>query len=308
MLMNHTYGGGHSFFNALLLEYRNSLPGAKWAERNEANDFWGALMESPLLWQPGEHANYGQGFDWIAVLVERVTKKSLADLLHEGIFGVLGLQRTGFEGQYGGGIAAGQESGFWPRSAKTGEGFVAIDPQVLEKVEREDAFPKGDVHVHPLGSGLVSSVADVARVLSILLPQNAGVDPVSGQRILSAEAVREITSPQLPEGIRNDTRNVPTAVPAHFYLGDLQSEHVDPEGSWGLGCGVQGQDRVLKEGKKGRSKGSVYWFGAANTQFWVDGKKGVVVVVNGNYLPWNDHDWIDFVAGVEGRIYEGLEA
>jgi methyl acetate hydrolase len=48
-------------------------------------------------------------------------------------------------------------------------------------------------------------------------------------------------------------------------------------------------------------------YGAANTDFWVDGEKGIVVLVEGNYFPWNDGDWADFVAGVEGRIYAGLE-
>jgi methyl acetate hydrolase len=51
----------------------------------------------------------------------------------------------------------------------------------------------------------------------------------------------------------------------------------------------------------------VYWYGAANTEFWVDGESGIVVFVNGNFYPWNDEAWMEFVAGVEGRVYEGLE-
>lgn len=118
--------------------------------------------------------------------------------------------------------------------------------------------------------------------------------------------MREITSPQLPEKIRNDCRNVSSASRI-LCLGHLQAEHVDPAGSFGLGCGVQGADRVLKSGKAGRSKDTVYWYGAANTDYWIDAKNDLVVVVHGNYFPWNDDAWLDFVAGVEERLYEGLE-
>jgi len=48
-------------------------------------------------------------------------------------------------------------------------------------------------------------------------------------------------------------------------------------------------------------------FGAANTEFWVDGEKGIVVLLEGNYFQWNDDAWLKFVAGVEARIYDGLE-
>jgi hypothetical protein len=48
-------------------------------------------------------------------------------------------------------------------------------------------------------------------------------------------------------------------------------------------------------------------YGAANTDFWVDGEKGIVVVMTGNLFPWNDEEWVKFVAGIEARIYEGLE-
>jgi hypothetical protein len=51
----------------------------------------------------------------------------------------------------------------------------------------------------------------------------------------------------------------------------------------------------------------VYWFGAANTEFWVDREEGIVVYVNGNYYPWNDERWLGFVGNVEGEVYGRLE-
>jgi CubicO group peptidase (beta-lactamase class C family) len=260
MLLNHTYGGGHTFFNTLLNTYAETVSSKPWDTRNEATDFWAALQDSPLLWQPGTHTNYGQGLDWIAVLMERVTKRGLDEVLSEGVFKVLGLSGTGFEGQYGGSVADGEEGAkrFWPRTVKTPDGYIALDPPSLTQTTNADAYPHGTHHVHPLGTGLVSSAADLSRILSLLLPQNAGVDPVSGTRVLSAESVRQITSPQLPEKLRNSSRDVPTAVAA-IIPADLMGKGKDPEGSFGLGCGVQGADRVLADGLKGKTKGSVYW-------------------------------------------------
>lgn len=63
MLLNHTYGGGHTYFNALLLEYIHDLGEGAWAKTNEATDPYGILLASPLLWQPGTHTNCGQGLN-----------------------------------------------------------------------------------------------------------------------------------------------------------------------------------------------------------------------------------------------------
>ena len=53
--------------------------------------------------------------------------------------------------------------------------------------------------------------------------------------------------------------------------------------------------------------GSVYWYGAANSEFWIDPIEGIVCVVNAGFFPWNDRGWIGFVGDIEGRVYEGFE-
>ncbi|KAH4215196.1 hypothetical protein HBI25_153270 [Parastagonospora nodorum] len=310
MLMNHTYGGGHTYMDTLLFEYFQSQPSIDWLTTNEAADTYGTLLASPLLYQPGTKTTYGQGLDWLAVLIERLTHTRLADHLDATIFTPLGLGSMGFEPAFGGtSLSQPENEGkFWPRVLRSGDAYTALDPPHPQTTIHPDAFPTGTYHTARLGTGLVSSAQDYARLLTILLPENAGVDPVSAHRVLSPSSIREISTPQLSELLRHDSRNVmasgasPIILPAW-----IQSAHMDPQGSFGLGCGVQGADRVLQDGRKGRSRGSVYWYGAANTEYWVDGEKGVVVFVNGNFYPWNDEKWVDFVAGVEGILYGGFE-
>lgn len=102
MLFNHTYGGGHTYFNKLLLDYFQDK--GIWQTTNEINDTYGTVLASALLWQPGTRTNYGQGLDWIAVLIERLTKQSLATYLQENIFDPLNMRSTGVEPAFGGSI------------------------------------------------------------------------------------------------------------------------------------------------------------------------------------------------------------
>jgi CubicO group peptidase (beta-lactamase class C family) len=308
MLMNHTYGGGHTYMNKLLFEYFKDQ--ADWAKVNEAADTYGTLLASPLLWQPGTKTNYAQGFDWLAVLIERLTGQRLASYLQVNIFDPLGLSSMGYEPAFGGtSLSLTANAGrFWPRVLRAETGLVVLDPASPETVERADAFPAGVYHTGRLGTGLVASARDYAHLLTTLLPSNGGVDPVTHHRLLSPTSVAEITTPCLPTDIQNDSRTIPSSGASPIILpAYLASPHQDPQGSYGLGCGVQGAERVLAGGARGRGKGSVYWYGAANTEYWVDGEEGIVVLVNGNYYPWNEAVWTEFVGGVEGLIYAGLK-
>ncbi|KAF1942609.1 beta-lactamase/transpeptidase-like protein [Clathrospora elynae] len=319
MLLNHTYGGGNTHFNTMLLEYLKDKGEDFLPKINESADPYGTLLISPLLWQPGTKTNYAQGLDWIAMLIERITNQSLNSYLEENIFAPLGLLQTGLQPLLGGGVLdrEGNKGKFWPRKMRmrtetTVGDFVTIDPPDLVQVKRADAWPAGTHHTLCLSAGLISSARDYAHILTTLFPHNCGRDPVSGHRLLSPVSVAEITSPQLPPHLRNNSRKVPTSGDPPGGLSimlptNLEAPERDPEGSYGLACAVQGADRVLKEGGKGRSKGSVYWYGAANTEYWVDGVKGIAVFVNGNYHPWNDQAWTEFVTGVEGLVYAGLE-
>jgi CubicO group peptidase (beta-lactamase class C family) len=310
MLLNHTYGGGHTYMDQLLFEYFQDQNDLDWTTTNEAADAYGTLLASPLLYQPGTKTAYGQGLDWIAVLIERLTKQNLASHLQSNIFSPLNLRSIGFEPGFGGTslLHPLNSKNFWPRLLSTSDTYVLLDPSVPETILNPEAFPEGKHHAFPLGTGLISSAEDYLKLLTLFLPANAGVDPITAHRILSAESVGEIARPQLPVNIRNDSRTIPASSASKIILpAYLQLPYQDPEGSYGLGCGVQGADRILRGGGKGRRKGSVYWYGAANTEYWVDGECGIAVFLNGNYYPWNEGVWTEFVGGVEETLYEGLQ-
>lgn len=316
MLMNHTYGGGHTYFNKLILDYvRTQKPdGWEWETANEITNPYAALLASPLAFQPNTRTHYGQGFDWLAILIERVTQTALPDLLEKHIFAPLGIADILYEPVYNASFEP-PSIPFWPRTFKQPDlTFPVIDPLSLTPSSiphtAQNTFPNTKAHIHPLGTGLLGSPSSLARILTILLPQNAGVDPITKTRILSSSSVAAITMPTLAPHLRTNRRKVESsdAVPGMLETVDLEMSYLDPEGSFGLGCGIQGEKRVIRGGGKGRSKGSVYWYGAANSEFWIDPEEGVVCVANAGFFPWNDENWVEWVGKVESIVYEGLDA
>ena len=307
MLMNHTNGTGTSFFNEELKDYLIEGAGIDADTIHEGSEYFKTLLQSPLLWQPGTRTNYGQGLDWLSVLIERVTSKSLEDVLRKNIFDPLDVANGGFRGEWDGNVVAGPDVPFWPTSLRLEDGsFMSIPGFAEKRVQWSDAWPRGKTHVQSAATGLVSSVADVGRIFSVLLPQNAGVDPVSGVRILSAASAAEFLKVDHPHEIRHNSRNIPTANQLMRPY-EVQAKHADPEGCFGLGSAIQGDDRELEDGRMGRSKGTVYWVGASNSAYWIDGEKGIVVVITGNFFPFMDEKWVEFVQELEGLIYEGLQ-
>ncbi|KAF9729984.1 beta-lactamase family protein [Paraphaeosphaeria minitans] len=299
MLLNHTNGTGHSLFNARLREYL----GRGFDDENETVEPYGTILQSPLMWQPGTHASYGQGFDWLGVLLERVTHRALGDVFHQNLFAKMGVTRSGYSGGRSGSMPTGEGTDHWPTRFRVLGGFGLV-PRL--RVTRDDTWPIGGHHVETGAMGVVSCVADLGRLLTILLPQNGGVDPVSGVRVLSTESVAEIGKVQLTKHLKNGWGNIRSTDLSMMNHVDLQEPHLDPAGGFGLGCAIQGADRILRGGLEGRSEGSIYWYGAASTDYWVDVKMGFAVVMTGNFFPFGDARWVEFVAGIEGLIYKGL--
>ncbi len=104
------------------------------------------------------------------------------------------------------------------------------------------------------GGGMVSTAADYARFLQMLL--NGGT--LDGKRYLSPKTVAFMTSNQLGEGI----------VPGPYYL-------PGPGYGFGLGFAVRLKPGVAPE--EG-SVGDYTWNGVGGTHFWVDPKEDLFVV------------------------------
>ncbi|WP_114559618.1 serine hydrolase domain-containing protein [Desertihabitans aurantiacus] len=149
-------------------------------QRTPAPQEWMArLAEIPLVHQPGRGWTYNTGADVLSVLLSRVEGASVAQVLADTVLEPLGLHDTGFW------VPADKRERFATSYRADGSGeLVEVDGPDGQWSE-EPAFCSG-------AGGLVSTVDDWCTFAQMLL---AGGQH-AGRAVLSAEAVRQMTSPQ----------------------------------------------------------------------------------------------------------------
>ncbi|MCJ1385727.1 hypothetical protein MMC17_008850 [Xylographa soralifera] len=194
----------------------------------------------PLLFQPGKGWVYGHGFEWVGLVIERVSKLSLEDYCQKYIFQPLRMSSSTF------------------RASSYPEVYERI-PQLFMRTVSGNLMPTpvflGDGPPDMGGSGLVSTAKDFMKLLASLLHNDGKVlkpettdlmlnARVSDRSIFEVKEVKEMLDDEVGPGGRAD----------HCLAGCV---NVDP----------------IKE--TGRHAGSVFWAGATCCYWWLDRSAGV---------------------------------
>ena len=226
-LLRHTSG--------LTYEFRGNGPvhkmymAARIYNRDQSNaDQVAALAKLPLLHQPGTKWEYSRSTDVVGRLIEVLSGVSLGEYLQRHILGPLGMIDTAFHVPTA--LHARLTEGF-AQDPDTGSGVQ------LMNVKDAPKFESG-------GGGLVSTAADYARFLQMLL--NRG--KFDGVRYLSRKTIELMTADHL---------GPITGAP------DL----LLPGYGFGLGFAVRLQPGISHVPG---SVGQYFWGGLAGTTFWVD--------------------------------------
>jgi CubicO group peptidase (beta-lactamase class C family) len=184
-----------------------SIGGPPWPPVTHDVDSWTAALGSmPLMYQPGEQWLYGTSGQVLGVLLARATGKDLASVMHDRIFGPLGMRDTGFT------VAAGQLhrlTTFYAPDPETGELSVLDDPA--------DSWWSTPPSFPDAAGWLVSTVDDYWSFVSMMLAGGT----LRGQRVLSPGSVALMTTDRLSRAQRESSQ---------LFLGEV--------GSWGLGMAV----------------------------------------------------------------------
>jgi CubicO group peptidase (beta-lactamase class C family) len=226
-LLRHTSG--------LTYEFRGSGPvhkmymAARIYSRDQTNaDQVATLAKLPLLHQPGTQWEYSRSTDVLGRLVEVLSGVSLGEYLQQQILKPLGMIDTAFH------VSAALQG-------RLAEGF-AKDPDTgsgVQLINVKDApkFESG-------GGGLVSTTADYARFLQMLLNRGR----LDGVRYLSRKTIELMTADHLG----------PISGAPDLLL---------PGYGFGLGFAVRLQPGISHVPG---SVGQYFWGGLAGTTFWVD--------------------------------------
>ena len=226
-LLRHTSG--------LTYEFRGSGPvhrmyrSAKVDSRAQSNaDQVATLGRMPLLHQPGTRWEYGRSTDVVGRLIEVLSGQKLSAFFEQRILAPLGMPDTAFH------VPPRHHSRIAEAFGKDPDSGVTV--QLLE-VRDPPTFESG-------GGGLVSTAADYARFLQMLL--NGGT--LDEHRLLSRKTIELMTADHL---------GPVTGAP------DL----LLPGHGFGLGFAVRLHTGIAHVPG---SIGQYFWGGLAGTTFWID--------------------------------------
>jgi CubicO group peptidase (beta-lactamase class C family) len=226
-LLRHTSG--------LTYEFRGSGPvhrmyrSAKVDSRAQSNaDQVATLGRMPLLHQPGTRWEYGRSTDVVGRLIEVLSGQKLSAFFEQRILAPLGMVDTAFH------VPPRHHSRIAEAFGKDPDSGVIV--QLLE-VREPPNFESG-------GGGLVSTAADYARFLQMLL--NGGA--LDGRRLLSRKTIELMTADHLGP----ITGAPDLLLPGHGF---------------GLGFAVRLSAGIAAVPG---SIGQYFWGGLAGTTFWID--------------------------------------
>lgn len=224
------------------------------------------IAQRPLLHDPGERFTYGYNTDIAGRIVEVISGMSLNDFFHKRIFQPLGMQDTYFY------LPASKEH----RLVEIYTKARAEDSITLSTDENLRNFATGKQRrIHLGGEGLVSTALDYAKICQLIL--NGGT--FNNVRLLSRKTVELMTRNQIGS-----------------------SELVDRHDKYGLGFQIVTENTTYGDQA---SIGSLIWGGAYCSEYTIDPKENLVMMVFTNIAPYAHYS--EFVRKFRILAYQALE-
>jgi CubicO group peptidase (beta-lactamase class C family) len=236
---------------------------------NTLEEYVMELVKSPLLFDPGTKWNYHPASDVAAYLVEYFSGKSLQEYLQEVIFEPLGIKEMAYY----------YEEKYRDRFVTL---YRADDTGKMEPLDiwsgQNNPF-KEDRKMAQGGTGLNGTIEEYARFCQMIL--NGGT--FNNQRILGRRTIEIMTKDQLAHTERHD---------ANFRFGLGFQIYPGESIAW----------EALNNASPMVSPGTLSWGGAAKTDYIIDPKEDMVILLYINRLP-NTRIWEKFL----NTVYQALE-
>jgi CubicO group peptidase (beta-lactamase class C family) len=268
-LLTHTSGLAYRLWDAKAIRYAASIDKLPKAQRKEA-------PRTPLMFDPGEHWQYGTSIDWVGRIVESVSGLSLDVYFRKHILDPLGMKDTAF-------VISPQQRAREASVHRRG----STGSWTAEPIEPPSGGARAR-HAFSGGGGIYSSGPDYLTLIRALLHGGA----LDGARILGPETVALMGQNQIGEV---DVGVLKTTNPA-------LSNDVDLCPGIGLKWGF-GHMINMQAIAGGRSAGSMTWGGLLNTYYWIDPDKRVAAVFMTQVLPFADSNALRVYRRFERGIY-----
>jgi methyl acetate hydrolase len=265
-LITHTAGLGYWFWNADVLAWEQAVGAPKPMSGLRA------VLDAPLVAEPGSVFQYSNATDWLGLVVEAVYGRSLDEAVTAIVTEPLGMSRTGFA------LDARARAELVPVHLRAPDGRWAAS---------EIDLPSRPEYVS--GSrGLYSTAHDYLAFQRMLLGEGTGPD---GTTVLTPATVQAMFSNQI--GALDFPAEIRTADP-HSAFGLA----LGPGYKWGHGLLLNTADEPGR-----RRAGSGGWMGLFNTFFWVDPAAGVTGALYTQALPFLIPEALRLARDFETALY-----
>ena len=270
-LLTHTAGAGYWFANADVLRY-HQLTGIPDPTAGRV-----AMLEMPLIADPGTRWEYGTNTDWLGQVVEAVSGLDLATYCDEHVFGPLGMRDATFA------PTDEQAARTMTVHSRTPDGGLTPTPM----------GSPADADFHSGGGGAYATGPDYLRFMRALLRGGE----LDGERVLRPETVERaftdhLHGAPLPELVRSAIPELCNDIPA-WPLAQ----------GWGLGFHL-----VLEDVPEMRRAGTGDWAGLCNCYFWIDRSTGIAGAFLTQVLPFYDARIVETATSFEQAVYAEVRA
>ncbi len=265
-LMRHTAGLTYGFFGNTPVDQLYGKANVLDRDTDLA-EMTSKLAKLPLLYEPGKDWVYSVSVDVLGRVVEVVSGKQLDDFFQERIFAPLDMKDTGFF------VPSKKAERFAVNYGSDGKGNLVVhDAPATSQYLKDPKLLSG-------GGGLVSTARDYMRFLMMI----EGGGQLHGVRVLSKDAIRLMTTNQLPDGV------------GWIKFGDEVREGV------GFGLGFSVRVKMSDWDPQGRL-GEYGWGGAASTHYWVSPRDDLIVITLEQIMPYS----FQTEFAVKGLIYDAI--
>jgi CubicO group peptidase (beta-lactamase class C family) len=268
-LITHTAGLGYWFWDARVLAWEQAVGAPKPMSGLRA------VLDAPLVAEPGTAFEYSNATDWLGLVVEAVYGRSLDEAVTAIVTEPLGMARTGFA------LDERARAELVPVHLRAPDGRWAAS---------EIELPARPEYVS--GSrGLYSTARDYLIFQRMLLGEGTAPD---GTTVLAPATVQAMFSNQIGS----------LDVPAEIRTADPQSAFglaLGPGYKWGHGLLLNTADVSAR-----RHAGSGGWMGLFNTFFWIDPAAGVAGAIYTQALPFLIPEALRMAQDFETALYASL--
>jgi methyl acetate hydrolase len=268
-LITHTSGLGYWFWNADVLAWEQAVGAPKSMSGRRA------VLDAPLVAEPGSVFMYSNATDWLGLVVEAVCGRSLDEAVTAIVTEPLGMTRTGFALNE---RARAELAAVHVRAP--GGGWAASEVELPSQPE----YVSGS-------RGLYSTPRDYLTFQRMLLGDGTAPD---GTTVLTPATVQAMFSNQIG----------PLDFPAEIRTADPESAFglaLGPGYKWGHGLLLNTTDQPGR-----RRAGSGGWMGLFNTFFWVDPAAGVTGAIYTQALPFLAPEALRCSQDFETALYASL--